>query len=296
MAVAKKSFRHRMGKFLQWLNPLKAGVAQRLHGRFPPSGFLPLCERQTTPIVAQLVGLFRSLFGAANSRRLGVASGASRCCALRIEALEPRRLLSATYWVNDNWVVTAPQSDIGNAPVAGDTVANTGAGGDGSVTGETFGVNAFATVQDALDAAQSGDTVEVLAGTYDFSAPYVLAANVTIVGQNYGSGETLSGADGVFEITGSPAIEGNGSMTFSGATGSDPLPGRRHFPRQRRLRCNHHGKQFHRQHDWNRHRRRGVAHLQRKLLLRRHRCHSSPLGHSQFVRRHDRQQFRSGKC
>ena len=79
MAVAKKSFRHRMGKFLQWLNPLKAGVAQRLHGRFPPSGFLPLCERQTTPIVAQLVGLFRSLFGAANSRRLGVASGASRC-------------------------------------------------------------------------------------------------------------------------------------------------------------------------------------------------------------------------
>ena len=149
MAVAKKSFRHRMGKFLQWLNPLKAGVAQRLHGRFPPSGFLPLCERQTTPIVAQLVGLFRSLFGAANSRRLGVASGASRCCALRIEALEPRRLLSATYWVNDNWVVTAPQSDIGNAPVAGDTVANTGAGGDGSVTGETFGVNAFATVQDA---------------------------------------------------------------------------------------------------------------------------------------------------
>src|SRR3954447_16393435 len=63
-----------------------------------------------------------------------------------LENLESRQMLSVTpqTWVNDNWQVT---TDVGTPGLStGDTVANTGPGDDGSVTGRTFGSDAFATV------------------------------------------------------------------------------------------------------------------------------------------------------
>jgi hypothetical protein len=140
----------------------------------------------------------------------------------QIEQLESRQLLSATLWVNDNWVVTSPAGDVGKLPVAGDIVANTGTGDDGSVTGMIFDTNAFATVQDALETSSANDTIIVLAGKYTFSQPYQIASAVAIEGQNYGSGETLTGANGVFNITANVTIAGSGAMTFTGTTASNP--------------------------------------------------------------------------
>jgi len=138
--------------------------------------------------------------------------------------MEARRLLSATYWVNDNWVVTAPPADVGSAPLIGDIVANTGAGDDGSVTGKTFGTNAFATLRDALAVANSNDTIDILAGFYSFANPIQISQQVTIVGQAYGGGETLSGANGVLNIAANVTVNGSGGfMTFLAASGADPF-------------------------------------------------------------------------
>ncbi len=198
MSLKSKSFRRRLGRLLQRLNPLSASRAGRFHGRSSGPGFTP-----------------------------------------RIEQLESRQLLSVApnIWVNDNWVVTSPADHLNQPPVSGDIVANTGTGDDSSVTGKIFGTatsdtpgaNAFATVQDALDVSNANDTIMVLAGQYTFDNPYLIAEKVTIEGQSltgiHGEtlgGETLSGPNGVFNITANPTIDGGGAMTFTGATGSDP--------------------------------------------------------------------------
>ena len=118
--------------------------------------------------------------------------------------------------------MTAPTGDVGHSPVAGDTVANTGPGGSGTITGVTYGTNAFSTVQSALNAANAGNTVDILAGTYTFASPYQIGLDVTITGEQYDGGETLTGADGVFSISANVTINGGNNLTFSGASGSDP--------------------------------------------------------------------------
>ena len=180
--------------------PLKSKSFRRRLGEF---------LRRLNPVRANRADRFQS-----HRSRLGFVP--------QIEQLESRQLLSATVWVNDNWAVTAPSEDVGHAPIAGDIVANTGAGDDGSVTGKIFGTSAFATVQDALGANSTNDTIEVLAGTYTFSQPCQITTPVTIEGQNYGSGETLTGADGVFNITTNVTLAGGGAMTFTGTTAPNP--------------------------------------------------------------------------
>jgi len=186
--------------------------AQRRFARLFPR-FSLLSDPQTASVV-------RSLVGTAKRARAERGQFGRR---LSLEPMEARRLLSATYWVNDNWVVTAPPAHVGSAPVVGDIVANTGAGDDGSVTGKTFGVNAFANVQGALSVANSNDTIDILAGSYSVANPVQISQHVTIVGQAYGSGETLTGVNGVFNIASNITINGSGGfLTLSGASGADP--------------------------------------------------------------------------
>ena len=128
-------------------------------------------------------------------------------------------MLSVTLYASNSWVVTAPTGDVGHSPVAGDTVANTGPGGSGTITGVTYGTNAFSTVRSALNAANAGNTVDILAGTYTFASPYQIGLDVTITGEQYDGGETLTGADGVFSISANVTINGGNNLTFSGAVG-----------------------------------------------------------------------------
>ncbi|MFG0253535.1 MAG: right-handed parallel beta-helix repeat-containing protein, partial [Rhodopirellula sp. JB053] len=70
-------------------------------------------------------------------------------------------------WVNDTWQESSNDSGgtIGTVE-PGDTVEND-AVDDETVTGKTFGYNAFASLQAAVDAVADGGTVHVLDGTYD---------------------------------------------------------------------------------------------------------------------------------
>src|SRR6266566_2624331 len=90
------------------------------------------------------------------NRQTGVSGWSALPIALKPEALEVRALLSGTSYVNDNWI------DITGNFQTGDTVKNTGAGDDGSVTA-TFNVNAFKTLTAALASGNvhPGDTVVV---------------------------------------------------------------------------------------------------------------------------------------
>ncbi|MBY0588251.1 right-handed parallel beta-helix repeat-containing protein, partial [bacterium] len=81
-----------------------------------------------------------------------------------IEQLEQRTVLSANFWVNDNWAIT---SDVGTIGLSiGDIVANTNAGDDGTITGKQFGLDAFSTINAAIIPAVDGDTIHVINGTY----------------------------------------------------------------------------------------------------------------------------------
>lgn len=129
------------------------------------------------------------------------------------EHLERRQLLTTLY-VNDNWVVT---NDPGNDGYSeGDTVANSGFGDNGLITGLTvYGPGftsgtAFNSITDALGVATSGDTIRVISGTYSPpSAINVNVAGVTLQGDNFGTAGTgtrvnesvLNGPIGSLNIT-----------------------------------------------------------------------------------------------
>lgn len=80
-------------------------------------------------------------------------------------------------FVNDNWKITTDTAPAGLS--AGDTVANTAAGDDGSITGKIYGTNAFATVSDAVSQTAAGGTINVVSGTY--TAPSE-QANINVSG------------------------------------------------------------------------------------------------------------------
>ncbi len=86
--------------------------------------------------------------------------------SLRLEPLEDRSLLSISYVDNNlaHWTVTNDQSEIGTLD-AGDTVT-WNYGQSDAIGGLVYGSDAFSSIQEAIDAAAWGDTINVEAGTY----------------------------------------------------------------------------------------------------------------------------------
>src|SRR3954467_5245795 len=85
------------------------------------------------------------------------------------EALEPRRLLAATLYVDNtgDFVITADNGPPGLS--TGDTVTwNPGSGSrhGSQVAGLAFGASAFDSIQAAVNAAATGDTVRVAGGKF----------------------------------------------------------------------------------------------------------------------------------
>lgn len=125
-----------------------------------------------------VVSVFRKLFG------LGSRQRPVRCSRYspRLDALEDRALPSATLLANDNWVV---ENDVDHSSTltAGDIVNNSADTGAIAVSG-TFGVDAFSTINDAVEAAAAGDTVKVLEGTY--TETVIVDESISLLGPNAG--------------------------------------------------------------------------------------------------------------
>ncbi|MBN1587875.1 MAG: right-handed parallel beta-helix repeat-containing protein, partial [Pirellulales bacterium] len=114
---------------------------------------------------------------------------------LRTEPLEDRRMLSVgTSYVDDTLAITNDIGDPGLSP--GDTVTYA-AGEAGEQTGLIYGTDAFDSIQDAVDATDTGGTVNVATGLY--------AEGVT-VGKNL----TFDGATGTASDVVIQPISGDG--------------------------------------------------------------------------------------
>jgi hypothetical protein len=98
---------------------------------------------------------------------------------LRPEPLESRRLLAATTYVNDAWVLVSDPD--ANGLDAGDTVSTTEDAGDVTYT---FGTDAFTSIDDAIAAVDAGGTVKVFAG--DYAGNVTVNKSVTLEGANAG--------------------------------------------------------------------------------------------------------------
>jgi len=108
----------------------------------------------------------------------------------RLDVLEDRTV-PATLYVNDNWSLI---HDIGPAGLSvGDTVNNSLDVGAHRVTA-TFGTNAFANINDALAAAHTGDTIDVLAGNY--TGNVTVNTSVTLEGANAGASAAFGSSRG----------------------------------------------------------------------------------------------------
>jgi hypothetical protein len=104
--------------------------------------------------------------------------------ALFIEPLEERRVLSVTLYVaNSYFDVTSGTTT--STPAIGDTVNWLPTGQFAEVDNLTFGTNAFTSVQAAVNAATSGSTVNIAAGTYS-DAVTVGVNSLTLRGAQFG--------------------------------------------------------------------------------------------------------------
>jgi hypothetical protein len=125
--------------------------------------------------------------------------------ALRIEPLEDRRVLSATVYVAPA-AGFADSTNPGN-PQAGDTVNWLASGQFAEVDGLTFGTSAFTSIQAAVNAAGSGDTIDVAEGTYSEEVAVGLPL-------------TLAGADAAATIVQAPTAGSGVGVTIGSSTGT----------------------------------------------------------------------------
>lgn len=96
--------------------------------------------------------------------------------------LEDRTVMSATLYANDNWVLQRDADNSGGL-TPGDTVTNFDDVGADRVVAR-FGVNAFSSINDAIQAAEEGDRVVVLQGTYNETV--TVDETITLAGPNAG--------------------------------------------------------------------------------------------------------------
>ena len=151
MSIKRKSFRRRLGKLWQRLNPVPASRASRLRSHFSGSGFVPQIEHL-------------------ESRQV------------------PRR---SYFWVNNNWVVTYSPAGDQRASRRRRHRGQRGDGRRrDQVTGKSLTLTHLPpTCQDALETNGADDTIIVLARhVHLLPAVRRIASAVTIEGQNYGSG------------------------------------------------------------------------------------------------------------
>lgn len=128
-----------------------------------------------------------------------------------LHALEDR-VTPATIFVNDDWFIVDDVDSSGDLS-NGDIVD--GRNDDlGSITG-TFGVDAFATIEDALAVANDDDEVIVLDGSYVENI--VINQNISLLSVNGRESTTIEGITGT--ATGTVRIEGTTDGVQVGAVG-----------------------------------------------------------------------------
>jgi parallel beta-helix repeat protein len=157
---------------------------------------------------------------------------------LRLELLEPRQLLAADVFVNDNWHLLTDVGVVGSLD-AGDIVRNDNDIVGAGTTTATIGIDAFgtittgtttgplpsaATIQDAITAVNIGGTVHILDGTFiedvNISKSIDLIgagpAATTISGAIGGSGSTVAITASTVEVAGLKITrEGNNTTDWN---------------------------------------------------------------------------------
>ena len=174
-----------------------------------------LSSFSSNSIVQNICNLFRfsaDIRGSARGNRLQIRRPGYSRRQLRIEGLEVRQMLSTTPWnlgareirsrpptvvdVDDSWAGTTLGTD---ADGAGNIVPNwTGIGGNAN--GSEFGVDEFATIQDAINAVASGGQIYVYGGTY--AQPLVVNKTVSMFGFQAGiDARTQSATESIIGLT-----------------------------------------------------------------------------------------------
>ncbi|MFM7073471.1 MAG: hypothetical protein ACKO38_16910, partial [Planctomycetota bacterium] len=162
---------------------------------------------------------------------------------LLVESLEERRVM-ATLYVNDNWNFVSDADNSGSL-TTGDVISNAN---DGGTTQYTIGTDAVfgvvttgtatgnlpagATIQSAVNAAATGDTIGLNAGNYTSESTITIAdKSVTVAGPQAGQSPTTAAgawADesalavvGRFNVTGTGGLTVNGLRLVGAAGGGD---------------------------------------------------------------------------
>jgi parallel beta-helix repeat protein len=160
-----------------------------------------MCNGQPYFLLLELLSMFRTLrtfLGRAvdkktpHSKTARAKNRFRHFAKIGVEVLEDRLTPAATFYVDDlgsDYTVTNDQGSPGLDN--GDTVTWHGAP---PVAGLTFGTNAFTSIQQAINAASPGDTVNVAAGTYSLSAAISVNKRVTLLGAEAGVDARTRGA------------------------------------------------------------------------------------------------------